>query len=141
MWVKKLVYLKFWATWCQPCREQMPHLQETYESFGDDIEVIAVNIDINDSAEEARKKGETEQRIYALAAWQESPLFSEIERIVLAVTEELTLIADRGLSKELYNKALAILGENKLAQCMMQVVTINAWNRIAIATNMRHEAA
>ncbi|OUR65903.1 hypothetical protein A9Q79_02665 [Methylophaga sp. 42_25_T18] len=92
-------------------------------------------------AEEARKKGETEQRIYALAAWKESPLFSEIERTVLAVTEELTLISDRGLSKELYNKALAVLGDNQLAQCMMQVVTINAWNRIAVATNMRHEAA
>jgi len=51
---KKPVYLKFWATWCVPCREQMPHLQETYESFADDIEVIAVNIGVNDSAEAIR---------------------------------------------------------------------------------------
>mgnify|MGYP000656783462 CR=1 FL=1 len=51
---KKPVYLKFWATWCVPCREQMPHLQETYESFGDDVEVMAVNIDVNDSAEAIR---------------------------------------------------------------------------------------
>ncbi len=51
---KKPVYLKFWATWCVPCREQMPHLQETYETFGDDVEVIAVNIYINDSAEAIR---------------------------------------------------------------------------------------
>ena len=91
-------------------------------------------------AEEARKSGETEQRVYALAAWKESPLFTDLEKIVLAVTEDLTLIANRGLSKETYSKAIAVLGENKLAQCIMQIVTINAWNRIAVATNMRHEA-
>jgi len=89
--------------------------------------------------EEARKAGETEHRLYALAAWKESPLFSKLERIVLAVTEEITLISDRGLSKETYNKALDVLGENRLAQCIIQVVTINAWNRIALATNMVHE--
>jgi len=48
---KKPVYLKFWATWCQDCIKQMPHLQESYETYGKDIEVLAVNIGINDSAE------------------------------------------------------------------------------------------
>ena len=48
---KKPIYLKFWATWCQPCREQMPHLQETVETYGDEIEVIAINIGVNDSIE------------------------------------------------------------------------------------------
>ena len=89
--------------------------------------------------EEARKSGETEQRVYALAAWKESPLFSEVERMVLAVTEEITLISDRGLSKDTYKKAVAMLGENRLAQCIMQVVTINAWNRIAVSTNLVHD--
>jgi len=89
--------------------------------------------------DEARKQGETDQRMHAIAAWKESPLFSELERMVLAVTEEITLISKRGLSKETYNKALDVLGENRLAQCIMQVVTINAWNRIALATNMVHE--
>jgi len=89
--------------------------------------------------DEARKQGETDQRMHAIAAWKESPLFSELERMVLAVTEEITLISKRGLSKETYNKALDVLGENRLAQCIIQVVTINAWNRIALATNMVHE--
>jgi len=89
--------------------------------------------------DEARKQGETDQRMHAIAAWKESPLFSELEKIVLAVTEEITLISDCGLSKETYKKALAVLGETRLAQCIMQVVTINAWNRIALATNMVHE--
>ena len=48
--------------------------------------------------EQARKAGETEQRIYALAAWQESPLFNDTERAVLALTDEVTRIADGGLS-------------------------------------------
>ncbi len=45
----KPVYLKFWASWCRPCRKQMPHLQQTFEKYGSEIAVIAVNIDMNDS--------------------------------------------------------------------------------------------
>lgn len=89
--------------------------------------------------DEARKLGETDQKMHAIAAWKESPLFSELERIVLSVTEEITLISDRGLSKETYKKALAVLGETSLAQCIMQIVTINSWNRIALATQMKHD--
>jgi len=89
--------------------------------------------------EEARKLGETEQRIYALSAWKESPLFTDIEKAVLSVTDEITLIAEDGLSKNSYEKALHALGEKELAEAIMQIVTINAWNRMAIATAMRHE--
>lgn len=52
---KKAVYLKFWATWCAPCREQMPYFEHTYETAGPDLAVIAVNAGFNDSAEEIRK--------------------------------------------------------------------------------------
>lgn len=86
--------------------------------------------------ESARKMGESEQRIYALSAWKESPLFSDQERAVLLLTDEMTLIADNGLSKDCYAAALQALGENTLAEAMMQIVTINAWNRIAVATAM-----
>lgn len=89
--------------------------------------------------EEALKQGETEQRIFALSAWRESPLFSETERAVLALAEEVTLISVSGLSLETYDAALSVLGEKALAQAIMQIVTINAWNRIAVATHMVHE--
>ena len=45
---KRPVYLKFWATWCQPCRKEMPHLQHTFEKYGDKVQVIAINLGIND---------------------------------------------------------------------------------------------
>ncbi|KPH95922.1 hypothetical protein AMS58_04405 [Pseudoalteromonas porphyrae] len=55
---KKPVYLKFWATWCKPCMEQMPHFQHAYEQYGESVDTIAINIDLNDdpSAVEAVKK-------------------------------------------------------------------------------------
>jgi len=89
-------------------------------------------------SEQARKNGETEQRIYALAAWQESPLFSAEERAVLALTEEVTLISAAGVSDETYQGCIELFGEQKVAQLIMQVVTINAWNRIALATKLVH---
>lgn len=86
--------------------------------------------------QQARKSGETEQRLYALAAWQESSLFTEKERAVLALTEEVTLISDQGLSDEIYSACIKLLGKHGVAQCIMQIVTINAWNRIALSTKM-----
>ena len=55
----KPVYLKFWATWCEPCREQMPHFENVNQQYGDDLEVIAINLGINDdlTAVPKTKKG------------------------------------------------------------------------------------
>jgi AhpD family alkylhydroperoxidase len=90
---------------------------------------------------QAREQGESEQRIYALSAWSESPLFSAEERAVLALTDEITQISAQGLSQETYDLGLNILGEHGLAQSIVQIVTINAWNRIAVSTHMRHKSA
>lgn len=87
-------------------------------------------------ARDARKAGETEQRIYALTAWRETPFFDEQERTVLALTEEITLIAGR-VSDETYNKAAELFDKNYLAQLIMAIISINAWNRIGIATEMQ----
>ena len=90
-------------------------------------------------AEVAMKHGAAPRPLLALPAWRESPLFDERERAVLALTDEVTLIGERGLTEETYQQALALLGDTLLAQCLMQVVTINAWNRIAVATRMEHK--
>lgn len=83
---------------------------------------------------DALKAGETAQRIFLLPAWKESELFSLEEKIMLAIVEEVTIIHRRGLSDETYEQALKVFGEQKLAQIIMAVVTINAWNRLAIST-------
>lgn len=81
------------------------------------------------------KLGETPRRIFALSAWKESPLFTDKEKAVLQLTEEVTLISNDGLSDEAYNKVLEFFGENVLAQIIMQVIIINSWNRIAVSTH------
>lgn len=85
---------------------------------------------------DALKYGETTQRIFLLNAWHETKLFSEEEKVLLAITEEITLITNKGLSDETYAKAEQFFDKNQIAQIIMAVVTINAWNRIAISTNL-----
>jgi len=70
---------------------------------------------------EARKNGEIEQRIYALPAWQESPLFSETELSVLQLTEEITLVSKQGVTDTTYQKCVTLLGEKQVAQCIMHI--------------------
>ena len=85
---------------------------------------------------DALKYGETTQRIFLLNAWHETQLFTEEEKAILAITEEITLIANKGLSDETYAKAEQFFDRNQIAQIIMAVVTINAWNRIAISTQL-----
>lgn len=86
-------------------------------------------------SKDARKAGETEQRIYVLSAWRETSLFTEEEQAILALTEEVTEIKN-GLSDETYNHALQILGEKYLAQVIMAIIVINALNRIGVSTQL-----
>lgn len=90
---------------------------------------------INMHTSDALREGETSQRIFLLNVWKETELFSEEERTVLAITEEVTLINQHGLSDKTYVQAEKLFDKNYLAQIILAVVTINAWNRIAISTN------
>ena len=92
---------------------------------------------INMHTADALKHGETNQRIFLLSAWKETELFTEEEKVVLAMTEEITLLHQHGLSDETYKKAEAIFDKNYMAQIIMAIVTINAWNRIAVSTNLK----
>ncbi len=85
---------------------------------------------------DALKNGETAQRIFLLDAWRETNLFTEEEKALLAITEEVTLISNHGLSDETYKKAAQFFNPSYIAQIIMAIATINAWNRIAISTNM-----
>lgn len=85
---------------------------------------------------DALKKGETVQRLFLISAWRETDLFTEEERILLQVTEEVTLINQQGLTTATYEAALKVFGENYLSQIILAVATINVWNRIAISTHL-----
>jgi alkylhydroperoxidase family enzyme len=83
-------------------------------------------------SKDARAAGESEQRLYALNAWRETPFYSERERAALAWTEALTLIADTGAPDEDYEAARAQFTEAELVDLTLAVVAINGWNRIAV---------
>ncbi|MDQ0595334.1 AhpD family alkylhydroperoxidase [Chryseobacterium ginsenosidimutans] len=86
---------------------------------------------------DAMKYGETPQRIFLLNAWREAKeFFTEEEQVILEMTEEITLISQKGLTEETYYKAKQIFDEATIGQIIMAVITINAWNRIGISTHL-----
>ena len=87
---------------------------------------------LNMHSQDARKSGETEQRLYLLDAWRETELFSDRERAALAWTEALTLIAQTHAPDAVYAEAKAQFSDAELANLTLLIGTINTWNRIAI---------
>jgi len=82
-------------------------------------------------AKDARAIGETDQRIYMIPVWRETPFFTPRERAALAWTEAITEIS-KGVSDAVYDEARAHLDERELVELTMAVITINGWNRLAI---------
>lgn len=85
---------------------------------------------INDALE----AGEDPRRIYLLTVLKETSLFTKEEQAILALTEEMTLIHKHGVSDDVYNNALNLLGQKYLTEVMMAVIAMNAWNRVGITT-------
>lgn len=82
---------------------------------------------------DARKAGETEQRIYALSAWRETSFYSKRERAALAWTEAVTLISENHISDTLYEEVQKYFNEKEHLALTMAIVAINGWNRLAIS--------
>ncbi|MBP9663286.1 MAG: carboxymuconolactone decarboxylase family protein [Pyrinomonadaceae bacterium] len=82
---------------------------------------------------DARAGGETEQRLYALSAWREAPFYTQRERAALEWTEAITLISQNEISDDLYLHAREHFDEQEIVNLTLAVVTINGWNRLAIA--------
>lgn len=81
---------------------------------------------------DARAAGESEQRLYALSAWRETPFFSERERAALALTERVTLIAENHDDDASYGELRRQFSEKEILDLTLAIVAINAWNRLAI---------
>ena len=88
---------------------------------------------INMHTQDARKHGETEQRLYLLNAWREAPAYSERERAALAWTEAVTLIADTHAPDDVYAEVRKHFSDAETVNLTMLIATINAWNRLAIS--------
>jgi AhpD family alkylhydroperoxidase len=82
---------------------------------------------------DARALGESEQRLYALSAWRETPFYTERERAALAWAEAITLISETHASDAEFEAARAEFSEEELVKLTMAIITINGWNRLAIA--------
>ncbi|HEY0839139.1 MAG TPA: carboxymuconolactone decarboxylase family protein [Vulgatibacter sp.] len=122
----------------------MLHLENAVSAMGLDkglyelVKIRASQINgcaycIDMHTKDARAGGESEQRIYALNAWRETPFFTERERAALALAEAITLVTDGHVDDEVYAAAASRFDEKELAALIMAAVAINAWNRIAIA--------
>jgi AhpD family alkylhydroperoxidase len=84
-------------------------------------------------SKDARSEGETEQRLYALTSWRETPFFTARERAALAWTEALTLITEGHVPDDVYELAKRCFSDEELVNLTLAVITINGWNRIAIS--------
>jgi len=83
---------------------------------------------------DARAAGETEQRIYALPAWRETPFFTARERAALAFTETVTLMAQTHVPAAAYDEVAAVYSPDEIAALVSLIVVINAWNTVGVST-------
>ena len=81
---------------------------------------------------DARAAGETEQRLYTLSAWRETPFFSDRERAALEWTEAVTLLPTNSVPQDVYDRVAAHFDEQELVGLTFAVIVINAWNRLAV---------
>jgi AhpD family alkylhydroperoxidase len=90
---------------------------------------------------EARQAGESEERLYLLSAWRESPLYSDRERAALAWTEALTRLEGSAVPDELYDALAGAFSERERVTLTFVVIAINGWNRLAAAFRLSHPAS
>jgi AhpD family alkylhydroperoxidase len=109
-----------------------PRLRELVRIRASQLNGCAYCIDMH--SKDARGIGETEQRIYALPAWEETPFFTPRECAALAFTESVTLVAGDHVPTEAYEAVAAHFTPDEVAALVSLIVTINAWNAIAVST-------
>jgi AhpD family alkylhydroperoxidase len=109
-----------------------PRLRELVRVRASQLNGCAYCIDMH--TKDARAIGETEQRLYALPAWRETPFFTPRERAALAFTESVTLAATDHVPDEAYAEVAAEFSADEIGALVSLIVTINAWNRIGVST-------
>jgi AhpD family alkylhydroperoxidase len=115
-------------------RARLPINRELLHLRASQINGCSVCVDMH--AKGARKAGESEERLFAVAAWRDTPYFSEAERAALELTEALTRAADRpdAVSDEIWDAVAEHFDETQLGALVLDIATINLWNRLNVAT-------
>lgn len=108
-----------------------PSLRELVKTRASQINGCAFCIDMH--TKDARAAGESEQRLYALNAWHETPFFTDRERAALEWTETVTLVSENHVPDEVFFRVRQFFTEAELVSLTFAVCSINAWNRLAIA--------
>jgi AhpD family alkylhydroperoxidase len=108
------------------------HLLDLVRMRASQINGCAYCLDMH--SKDARASGETEQRLYGLSAWRETPYFSDRERAALEWTEALTLVAESHVPDDVYERVRKHFSEEELLALSLAVVAINGWNRLAISS-------
>jgi len=109
-----------------------PLLRELVRVRASQLNGCAYCIDMH--TKDARAAGETEQRLYALPAWRETPFYTNRERAALALTEDVTLMARDHVTAAAYEAAAEVLTPGEIAALLALIITINAWNAIGVTT-------
>lgn len=109
-----------------------PRLRELVRIRASQLNGCAYCVDMH--TKDARAVGETEQRLYGLAVWPETPYFTDRERAALAFTESVTLLARDHVPAEAYAAVAAHFEEDEVAALVALIVAINAWNEISVST-------
>jgi AhpD family alkylhydroperoxidase len=108
-----------------------PDLVELVRLRASQINGCAYCIDMH--TKDARSHGESEQRLYGVTAWRETPFYSERERAALAWTESVTRISESQVPEEIYQQVKQHFTEKELVDLTLAVIAINSWNRLAIS--------
>jgi len=109
-----------------------PKLRDLIRIRASQLNGCAYCIDMH--TKDARAAGETEQRIYALPAWRETPYFTTRERAALAFTESVTLLAQTRVPTAAYNEVAAVYTPDEIAALVSLITVINAWNTVGVST-------
>jgi AhpD family alkylhydroperoxidase len=130
--------MQSWLAWGQGLLQNglEPSLMELVKIRASQINGCAFCLHMHTT--EARKKGETEERIYLLDAWRESPLYTARERAALAWTEALTLVAETHAPDDVYREVQAHFSEEEVVKLTLLIVAINGWNRIQVGFRAIH---
>jgi AhpD family alkylhydroperoxidase len=115
-------------------RARVPISRELVQLRASQINGCSVCVDMH--AKAARKSGESEERVFAVAAWRETPYFSDAERAALALTEALTRLADQAeqVPDATWDAAAEHFDQTQLGALVLDIATVNLWNRLNIAT-------